>query len=166
MGECVQCHIKGIFIKVTKEKLCYSCAMKNAFNEQHPDFIQTKTLFFQLPAKILFFFSVDDKNKKFAFSYIYTNSAIGFQVFNYKDLIDFEVSENNKIVTSGTGGGALLGGLLLGTAGAIIGASGSRTSRQLCTSLRLTMYLNSIYNPPITNRFYAWLRELYRWIFI
>lgn len=90
---------------------------------------------------------VDDKNKKWA---IYDSKTYSRGVYNYSDLISFELKEDNNSMVSGRAGSAVVGGLLFGGLGAIAGASGSRkVSETSCNSMILYLVINDMHNPNI-----------------
>lgn len=80
------------------------------------------------------------------------------KVYNFSDLISYEIIENNKtIFNSTTKGGntkALVGGLLFGSTGAIVGGSTAKRktqtlSQEYCNSLKIKVVVNDIENETI-----------------
>ena len=90
---------------------------------------------------------VDDKNKQLS---LYNTKTGIRQMFNYSDVVSFELKEDNNSLISGRAGSAVVGGLLFGGLGAIAGASGSRkVSETSCNSMILHIVVNNMHNPNI-----------------
>ncbi len=76
---------------------------------------------------------------------------------NYKDIISFELIEDDKTVSSGGLSRALVGGVLFGGAGAIVGAVTAGKKKKYCEKLLIKMTINDmndpvLYIPLITNK--------------
>lgn len=96
------------------------------------------------------FVQFDDTNEKWLIpskgNFIPTPDLI----FNYSDIVDFELLENGETVASGGLGRALVGGALFGGVGAIVGGiTGKRKNKGVCSSLRLKITINDINNPVV-----------------
>ena len=90
---------------------------------------------------------VDDKNKKWV---IYNSKTQIHKIFNYSDLVSFELKEDNNSIISGRAGSSVIGGLLFGGLGAIAGSSGSRKiSETSCSSMILFIVVNNMKNPNL-----------------
>ncbi len=71
-------------------------------------------------------------------------------VYNYNDIIDFELLEDGESVASGGLGRALVGGALFGGAGAVVGGvTGKKKSKGVCTSLKIKVTVNDINKPAV-----------------
>lgn len=84
---------------------------------------------------------IDNDNKKFVLT------AVDFyysKIFNYKDLIGYEVYENGNSKLAGNSGDALVGGILFGTTGAVIGSSSSRSIDQNCSDLMMYIRIDDV----------------------
>ncbi len=69
-------------------------------------------------------------------------------VYNYNDILDFELLEDGETVSQGGLGRALVGGALFGGTGAIVGGvTGKKKSKDVITSLRIKITLRDINNP-------------------
>jgi hypothetical protein len=90
-------------------------------------------------------FIVDNYNNKV---YISANGQQG-QIYNYTDIIDYELIEDGQLLTKGTGGKAAIGALTFGVAGAIVGSS-MKKQKNMCTNLQLIITVNDIINSNIT----------------
>ena len=64
-----------------------------------------------------------------------------------KDIIDFEIIEDESTVSKGGVGRAIIGGTLFGEIGAIVGGKIGHKYKQTCTNLKIKITLNSINNP-------------------
>lgn len=70
------------------------------------------------------------------------------KIYNYEDILSFELLEDGETITSGGLGRAVAGGLAFGAAGAIVGGiTGCKKSKSLCTSLSIKISINDIQNP-------------------
>lgn len=92
----------------------------------------------------------DDNNKK----WLILSSILGKRnkstVYEYSDIVDFELLEDGESVSSGGLGRALVGGALFGGAGAIVGGvTGKKKTRGICSSLKLKITLKNINNPVV-----------------
>lgn len=69
-------------------------------------------------------------------------------VYNYSDILGFELLEDGESVSQGGLGRALAGGVLFGGAGAVVGGvTGKKKNKAICTSLRIKISLKDINNP-------------------
>lgn len=84
---------------------------------------------------------LDMNNKKWSY---YNSKENTFKVYNFDDLIDFEIIDNGDNLLQSKSGSALLGGVLLGGIGAIMGASGERRTRKTCNNLSIAIYTNDL----------------------
>lgn len=92
---------------------------------------------------------IDENNEKVA--YISKN---GSRVFSYDDIIKVELQESGQTVsqksTTRTIGGAVLGGVLAGGAGAVVGGlSGASTQRRKVTSIVVKVTLRDVAIPTV-----------------
>lgn len=93
------------------------------------------------------FIKFDDINELILVPGGFLNNDI---VYNYNNIIDFELLEDGESVASGGLGRALVGGALFGGTGAIVGGvTGKRKNKEFCSSLRIKITLNDINNPTI-----------------
>lgn len=88
---------------------------------------------------------IDNTNKKF----IYQKDNTYSKLYNFSDLISYEVYENGKSQVEGTAGTALIGGAFFGLGGLIVGSNVSRDIYEKCNQLKLIIRLNDIQNPQI-----------------
>lgn len=90
---------------------------------------------------------IDDNNKIF---------KVGLDLFEFSDLLSFELLEDGKAITKGGLGSAVAGGLLFGGAGAVVGGiTGGKKSKGVCTSMKIritvknshtdTVYINLVF---------------------
>lgn len=72
------------------------------------------------------------------------------EVYNYSDIVNFELLEDGNSVASGGLGRALVGGILFGGAGAIVGGvTGRKKTKGVCSSLRLKVTIDNMANPVV-----------------
>lgn len=106
---------------------------------------------------------IDDNNKK----WFVQKTAIdtNMKIYNYSDLIEFEIFQDGGSIAKGTTkgkvqgkkGSAIVGGVLFGPIGAVIGASGSRkvksttttVTKNVCNTLQVRIQVNDINSPEI-----------------
>lgn len=103
---------------------------------------------FNATKKIKGFIEFDDNQEKF----IILTSILGRKksdnIYNYSDIIDFELLEDGDSVAKGGLGRALVGGALFGGTGAIVGGvTGKRKNKGVCNSLRIKITMNDIKFP-------------------
>lgn len=98
---------------------------------------------------------VDNANKKWAVKEEGVLSDV--KIYDYKDLIDFELLEDGESKVKGGFGKALIGGALGGTKGAIIGSAASRKITETVSLLEIVIRTNDFgkpqYNIPFIKGF-------------
>ena len=68
-------------------------------------------------------------------------------VYNYSDVLDYELFEDGDILVKGGIGRAIVGEALFGTIGAIVGGMTGQKFKEVCTKLQIKITLNNIDNP-------------------
>lgn len=101
-------------------------------------------------------FSIDEENMKICLL-SFGETEIKHKIIGYNDLLAGEIVEDGISVTktsrSSQVGGALVGGLLLGGAGAIIGGlSGKKTTSKELDSISLRLTINDLNEPILDYR--------------
>lgn len=100
------------------------------------------------------FIEVDEKNKKVAFIPRSISWGNPRRVVDYKDIIDFEVIQDNESIVKGGLGSAIVGGALFGDTGAIVGGiTGRRKIAAVVQKLDLIVRINDMENPLIQMSF-------------
>ena len=102
---------------------------------------------------------IDEKNQKVQFPKMTTKDALrncigvasgNTAIYNFSDIIGYEVLENNHSVTKGSLGGALVGGLAFGETGAVLGSIlGAKKTFEVCNSLQVKVTVKNFDNPTI-----------------
>ncbi len=93
---------------------------------------------------------IDNTNKHFTIHTAHSSGDQGFsKIYNFSDIISYEVYENERKIVQGTTGEALLGGLFFGIQGAIIGSSVQKDISDICTQLELLIRVNDFNTPQI-----------------
>lgn len=78
------------------------------------------------------------------------------KIYNYSDIIDFELLEDGETITKGGLGSALVGGALFGGVGAVVGGvTGGKKSKGVCSSLKIKITINDILEPAVYLTFLA-----------
>ncbi len=65
-----------------------------------------------------------------------------YKIYNYSDLIDYELSQDGVSAISSRANDALVGGVLLGATGAVVGAAKSKDVLEFCSSLYVSLTVN------------------------
>lgn len=92
---------------------------------------------------------LDEERKKVCFIFSNNNST---EIYDYNDILESEIIEDGKTITSTSRssqlGGAIIGGVLAGGAGAVIGGlSGKKTSEQEFNRIDLKVIVNNTKDP-------------------
>lgn len=69
------------------------------------------------------------------------------RIFNYADILNYELLEDGNSVSKGGVGRAVVGGALFGGVGAIVGGSTGQKQKQTCTKLQIKITTNNIKHP-------------------
>jgi len=71
-------------------------------------------------------------------------------VYDYSDIVDFELLEDGESISSGGLGRALVGGVLFGGAGAVVGGvTGKKATKGICKSMKIKITVNDMNNPVV-----------------
>lgn len=84
---------------------------------------------------------VDEPNKKF---------SVDYEVFNFKDLMDFDYKLDGNTIVSGRGLQTVAGGFAFGLLGAAAGASGKRKQKEVIKKATLILRMDNLTNPTVT----------------
>ncbi|WP_312653793.1 SHOCT domain-containing protein [Aminipila sp.] len=98
------------------------------------------------------YFEIDDQNKKWAVlkQKIFGGKGAPLCIYNYTDLLSYELIEDDASVTKGGLGMAALGALTFGGAGAIVGSVvGGKKSKKFVNSLKIKITVKDMGTPPI-----------------
>lgn len=104
---------------------------------------------FNTTRKVHGYLEIDANSKKWLIPKGFTgNDITKSTVYNYNDILDFELLEDGESIAKGGLGRAVAGGILFGGIGAVVGgATGSRKNKPVCTTLKIKISLNNISNP-------------------
>ncbi|MEK5070553.1 SHOCT domain-containing protein [Sporosarcina sp. FSL K6-1508] len=128
--------------QMTVEDIHFAIEAKNTNNDELSSFNPSK--------KIGTFVEFDDTQKKWLILTGFLGKRDKSKVFNYSDIVDFELLEDGESVTQGGLGRALVGGALFGGAGAVVGGvTGKRKNKAICNSLKIKVTLRDVNNPLI-----------------
>lgn len=142
-----------------KEWLCKECLKKCKLNTVKPIHYMTSSEIkelikeaeinqkewksFIITREVPKFLKIDDKNKK----WVIPVSELS-KIYNFADIIDFELLEDGDSVVKGGLGRAIAGGVLFGGVGAIVGGvTGNKKSKAVCNSLKIKITVKSMFNP-------------------
>lgn len=91
--------------------------------------------------KIGSYLQIDDRHRAF---------KVDNSIFEFANLLSFELLEDGETVTKGGLGRAVAGGLLFGGVGAIVGGvTGGKKSKNVCTSMRIKITLRDSYRSTV-----------------
>lgn len=88
---------------------------------------------------------VDNTSQKFALQ----NGTKLSKIYEFSQLINYEVYENGSSKVKGTAGKALIGGAFFGLGGLILGSSMSKQINENCNQLKLIIRVNDSENPQM-----------------
>jgi|SRR5690625_1820924 len=89
--------------------------------------------------------SVDEDSKKWA---LHDEYGLVEKVYNYSDIVDFELLEDGESIAKGGIGRALVGGALFGGTGAVVGAI-TRKNKEYSNSIRIKITIDDLSNPVV-----------------
>jgi hypothetical protein len=125
--------IRGMSVEDVKSAI----DLRNKFDEELKEFNPTKV--------ISSYIEFDDTQKKWLVS-----RSKNPKIYNYSDIVDFELLEDGESISKGGLGRAVAGGVLFGGVGAIVGGvTGGKKSKAICKSLRIKITINDIKNPTV-----------------
>lgn len=109
---------------------------------------------------------IDEKNKKLAIS---TNDSLSPIIYNFDDIMSYELIEDGNQEIQGKGFETLAAGKFFGPNAALATASSSKTVNQYCTSLYVIIHIKGIENENSKiiliesrlNKTDSWYRALY-----
>ena len=128
--------------KWTAEDFKEVIAKKDSNIQEISNFTATK--------KIGTFVEFDDNQKKWLVLSSFLGKRDKSIVYNYSDIVHFELLEDEESVAKGGLGRALVGGALFGGTGAIVGGvTGKRKNKGVCTSMKLKVTINDVNNPAV-----------------
>lgn len=93
---------------------------------------------------------IDDEHELIAFRGYNMSS---FSTMKYSELQGYDVKEQGHSILQGNTGGALIGGLAFGVAGAIAGGSGNRKSVGMTSDLTVYLMTDNMTNPVVRINF-------------
>ena len=79
-------------------------------------------------------FSIDENKKQF---------KVCGSIFDYSNLLDYELLEDGKSVTKGGIGRAVAGGLLFGGVGAVVGGITGKKTKNMCDSMKIRITIKN-----------------------
>lgn len=91
--------------------------------------------------------AVDEKNSKWC---VKINNERATKIYDYRDIIEFELYQDGESIAKNNTIGTLVGGALFGIAG-VVGAR--KKINGVCTMLQLRIRVNNLNNPEITLNF-------------
>ena len=125
-------------VAMTRSIRSYKIEKERIKLSQNSDFNESKRVVCDDNTEMI---CIDALNKKWS----YYNSLTKYsKIFEYNQLIDYEIIENGSSVVQGRVGSTLAGGFLLGGIGALAGAARSRKINDFCFELKIKLFVNDI----------------------
>ena len=98
------------------------------------------------------YFREDAKMKKWYYSY--EKNPVNPPLFDYDEIVDYQLTENGEQIASGGIGSAIAGGAILGGVGAIVGSNvGKKSSKTVADSMQMRISLKNPYKTQILVNF-------------
>lgn len=92
----------------------------------------------------------DEQKKQWLIPDGFFGKKVNAKVYDFKDIIEYELLEDGDSVTKGGLGRAVVGGALLGGVGAIVGSvTGKKKTKSVINSLKIKITINDTSNPVI-----------------
>ena len=108
---------------------------------------------FVLTKKIARVMEIDENHKLVKFIAHGTSVWFGKEekerIYKYKDIVGYELIENNGAVTKGGFGGTVAGGLMFGGLGAVAGSVLGKKKISLCNNMSVRITVNDSNNPMV-----------------
>jgi len=119
--------------------------MQKKINEENAKTLNEAQRLLHATKKVGKYIEIDDVNKKWRIP----DGLKGLnKIYDYSDIIDFELLEDGKSITKGGIGSAIVGGALFGGVGAIVGGvTGSKTTKDICNKLEIKITVKNIQVP-------------------
>lgn len=103
---------------------------------------------FCITKRIPKYFYIDESRRKWTIPQgILRNEINQTKIYNYTDIIDFELIEDGNSISKGGVGRAIVGGVLFGGVGAIVGGTTGHKNKKTCTRLQVKIALNNMNKP-------------------
>lgn len=164
---CSICNEEQTKIKISNGYICSNCLRKSALfpitkplktytienihklisaNIKNREYIES----FNTTKKIGTYIEFDDNNKKWLIPDGFNGKKKNPKVYDYTDILEFELLEDGDSITKGGLSRAITGGVLLGGVGAVVGGvTGKKKTKSVVNSLKIKITLNDINNPTI-----------------
>lgn len=127
---CADC-LKQAGISMLGNAQAYTCSSAKELINRRIPIIDS----FKATKKIASYLQIDENNKSF---------KIGHDIFEFSNLLSYELLEDGQSITKGGLGRAVAGGILFGGIGAIVGGvTGGKKSKGICNSMKLRVTLKN-----------------------
>ena len=145
---CPRCFKEAGFNASTLIRTMSAEDIRNAIDRKKMDVEKLSS--FIITKEVGSYLKVDERKKQWYVPDGLFGKAKKPRIYSYDDVIDYELLEDGGSIIKGGLGRAVVGGALLGGIGAIVGgATGTRKSKQTCTSLKVKITLNDMANPTV-----------------
>ncbi|WP_252233792.1 SHOCT domain-containing protein [Clostridium sp. ZS1] len=142
LKKCGVFHTAKPVLKMTAEEIKDAISINQAKKEELELFNATK--------KIGSYIEFDDNQKKWLMPDGLFGKRKNPKIYEYSDIVDFELLEDGESIFKGDLGRAITGGVLFGGTGAIVGGiTGGEKSEAICTNLKIKITIKNINNPTL-----------------
>ncbi|WP_300903365.1 SHOCT domain-containing protein [uncultured Clostridium sp.] len=110
---------------------------------------QEKLESFNVTKKIGNYLYIDEERKQWVIPKGSISGKIkNANIYNYSDIVNYELLEDGNSITKGGVGKAITGGILFGGIGAIVGGTtGKKKTKEICNKLQIKITVNNLNNP-------------------
>jgi hypothetical protein len=146
---CLDCFKKagGLKIKAPIKKMTVQ-DFKDAICDQEKNMEEFNA--FNATKKIGALIEFDDNQMKWLIPDGFWGGKKNPKVYDYSDIVDFELLEDGESVSKGGLGRAVAGGVLFGGVGAIVGGvTGGKKNKAICNSMKIKITINNLNNPVV-----------------
>jgi ribosomal protein L37AE/L43A len=145
---CPECFKKCGFNMTTPINKMSVSDIKYAISAQQKN--AEKLIAFKPTKKFGAFIEFDENQKTWLIPDGFLGTKKNPKIYNYSDIVDFELLEDGESITKGGLGRAITGGLLFGGIGAVVGGiTGGKRSKSICNSLKIKITVNDMRSPVV-----------------
>lgn len=145
---CPECYKKCGFKAIVNTRNLTVEDINAAIKEQEIHMLELKS--FKATKKVGSYIEIDEDKKQWLIPDGFFGGIKNPKIYNYNDIISYELLEDGESITKGGLGRAVAGGLLFGGVGAVVGGvTGGKKSKAVCNNLSIKITVNNIKNPAV-----------------
>ncbi len=143
---CQKCYKAAGFTVLVPTKTMTAETIKETIKSREVNAKKLET--FQVTKEVAGWLKVDENAREWFIPDGFGGKVKNPRIHSYDDVVDFELLEDGGSIVKGGLGRAVAGGILFGGVGALVGgATGKRTGKPTCTSLKIKITLNDMASP-------------------